>query len=54
MKDLTFDEYELLSDDEKIKYVEEMRSNGKMRPFDDILKDLEELNENLRKDLDSE
>jgi hypothetical protein len=46
MKELTFDEYELLSDDEKMKYVREMYGES---TIEDVLKELKEVTESLRK-----
>ncbi len=45
--DLSFDEYESLSDDEKMKYHEKMFPEK--RSIEDISKDLKEVIENLRK-----
>lgn len=47
MKELTFDEYELLSDNEKIKYHREMFPEK--RSNEDILKDLDEVTESILK-----
>ena len=46
MKDLTFDEYELLSDDEKMKYHKEFPNK---RTNAETLKDLDELSESILK-----